>query len=100
MVYEETRPSAQSIAKIIAIVTSIEFTPDLSCRSVNQSGLIRFTTGRSISSGELDTASALLWCSAIALQHLTRTMAIACVLRLVAKHHRNAEPINMSLSEY
>jgi hypothetical protein len=27
-------------------------------------------------------------------------MAIACVLRLVAKHHSNAEPINMSLSEY
>ncbi len=46
------------------------------------------------------TLRALLWYSATALQHLTRTMAIACVLRLVAKHHSNAEPINMSLSEY
>ncbi len=46
------------------------------------------------------TLRALLWCSATALQHLTRTMAIACVLRLVAKHHSNAEPINITLSEY
>jgi hypothetical protein len=30
MVYEETRPSAQRISKIIAIVTSIEVTPYLS----------------------------------------------------------------------
>jgi hypothetical protein len=46
------------------------------------------------------TLRALLWYSATALQHLTRTMAIAGVLRLVAKHHSNAEPINMRLSEY
>jgi hypothetical protein len=46
------------------------------------------------------TLRVLLWYSATALQRLTRTMAIACVLRLVAKHHSNAEPINMSLSEY
>jgi hypothetical protein len=31
MVYEETRPSTQRISKIIAIVTSIEVTPYLSC---------------------------------------------------------------------
>ena len=46
------------------------------------------------------TLWALLWCSATALQHLTRTMAIACVLCLVAKHHSNAEPINTMLLEY
>ena len=46
------------------------------------------------------TRRALLCCSATALQHLTRTIAIARVLRLVAKHHSNAEPINMRLSEY
>ena len=43
---------------------------------------------------------ALLWCSATALQYLTRTKAIACVPRLVAKHHSNAEPINIALTEY
>ena len=46
------------------------------------------------------TLRALLWCSATALQHLTRTMAIAYMLRLVAKHHSNAELININLSEY
>ena len=46
------------------------------------------------------TFRALLWCSATALQHLTRTMAIAFALRFVAKHHSNAEPINISLLEY
>ncbi len=46
------------------------------------------------------TLRALLWCSATALQHLTRTTAIAFALRLLAKHHSNAEPINISLSEY
>jgi len=46
------------------------------------------------------TLRALLWCSAAALQDLTRTMAIACVLCLVAKHHSNAELINTTLSEY
>ena len=46
------------------------------------------------------TLRALLWCSTTALQHLTRTMAIACVLCLVVKHHSNAELINTTLSEY
>jgi len=46
------------------------------------------------------TLRALLWCSATALQHLARTMAIACVLCLVAKHHSNAELINTTLPEY
>jgi len=46
------------------------------------------------------TLRALLWCSTTALQHLTRTMAIACVLCLVVKHHSNAEVINTTLSEY
>ncbi len=46
------------------------------------------------------TLRALLWCSTTALQHLTRTMAIAFVLCLVAKHHSIAEPINITLSEY
>jgi hypothetical protein len=46
------------------------------------------------------TLRALLWCSTTALQHLTRTMAIACVLCIVAKHHSNAELINMTLLEY
>jgi hypothetical protein len=39
------------------------------------------------------TLRALLWCSATALQLLARTKAIACKLRLVAKHHSNAESI-------
>ena len=46
------------------------------------------------------TLRALLWCSATALQHLTRTMSIAFVLCLVAKHHSNAETVNITLSEY
>ncbi len=46
------------------------------------------------------TLRAQLWCSATALQHLTRTMAIACVLCLVAEHHSNAEPVNITLTEY
>jgi hypothetical protein len=46
------------------------------------------------------TLRALLWCPAAALQRLTRTMAIACALRLAAKHHRNAEPIIIILKEY
>ena len=43
---------------------------------------------------------ALLGCPTTVLQHLTRTMAIAFVLCLVAKHHSNAEPININLLEY
>ncbi|OUS16905.1 hypothetical protein A9Q88_05465 [Gammaproteobacteria bacterium 50_400_T64] len=46
------------------------------------------------------TLRALLWCPATALQCLTRTMAIVGTLRLVAKHHRNAESINRRLLEY
>ena len=46
------------------------------------------------------TLRALLWCSATALQHLTRTMAIACVLCLVAKHHSDAAAVIIRLIEY
>ena len=46
------------------------------------------------------TLRALLWCSATALQHLARTMAIAGVRCLVAKHHSNAVSINMTMMEY
>jgi hypothetical protein len=46
------------------------------------------------------TLRALLWCPATALQHLPRTMAIACVLCLVAEHHSNAVSINITLLEY
>jgi hypothetical protein len=46
------------------------------------------------------TLWALLWHPAAALQRLTRTMAIACVLCLVAEHHSNAEPVNITLTEY
>jgi hypothetical protein len=38
--------------------------------------------------------------SATALQHLPREPTIACVLRLVAKPHENAEPIIITLTEY
>ncbi len=37
------------------------------------------------------TLRACLWCSAPALQCLTRETAIACALRLAAKHHRHAD---------
>ena len=37
------------------------------------------------------TLRASLWCSAAALQCLTREQTIACALRLAAKHHRDAE---------
>jgi hypothetical protein len=43
---------------------------------------------------------ALLWCPATALQCLTRTKAIAYTLRLVAKHHKSAEPGIIMLKEY
>ena len=46
------------------------------------------------------TLRALLWCSATALQRLTRTMAIACVPCLLAEHHSNTEPVNITLTEY
>ncbi len=46
------------------------------------------------------TLRALLWCSATALQLLARTKAIACKLRLVAKHHSNAEPVKPILMEH
>ena len=46
------------------------------------------------------TLRALLWCSTTALQHLTRTIAIACVLCLVVKHHSSAELINTTVTEY
>jgi len=46
------------------------------------------------------TLRALLWCSATEIQHLTRTMAFACVLCLVAEHNSNAEPVNITLPEY
>jgi len=46
------------------------------------------------------TLRALLWCPATALQYLTRTKAIACALRLAAKHHRGAEPNIIMLKEY
>jgi hypothetical protein len=31
---------------------------------------------------------------------LARTKAIACKLRLVAKHHSNAEPVKITLMEH
>ena len=37
---------------------------------------------------------------ATVLQHLTREGAIACVLRLVAKHPVSAEPVIITLKEY
>jgi hypothetical protein len=46
------------------------------------------------------TLRALLWCSATALQLLARTKAIACKLRLVAKHHINAEPVKITWMEH
>ena len=46
------------------------------------------------------TLRARQWFPATALQRLTRTKAIACALRLVAKHHRSAEPAIIMLKEY
>jgi len=46
------------------------------------------------------TLRAFLWCSATALQCLTRTTAIVGALRLVAKHHRNAEYGNIIMAVY
>ncbi|MEA1888184.1 MAG: hypothetical protein U9N50_00190 [Pseudomonadota bacterium] len=46
------------------------------------------------------TLRAFLWCPAAALQYLTKDIAIARTLRLAAKHHRNAAPINTSLTEH
>jgi len=46
------------------------------------------------------TLRACLWCSTAALQCLTRETAIACALRLAAKHHRHAEPDNISWTEH
>ena len=46
------------------------------------------------------TLRALLWCPATALQCLTRTQAIACALRLAAKHHRNAETAIIMMKKY
>jgi len=46
------------------------------------------------------TRRALTECPATVLQHLTREAAIACVLRLVAKHSVNAEPVIITLTEY
>ncbi len=46
------------------------------------------------------TRRAFLWCPATALQCLTRDTAIACALRLAAKHHRNAESVIITLKEH
>ena len=46
------------------------------------------------------TLWALTGCPATVLQHLTREGAIACVLRLVAKHPVSAEPVIITLKEY
>jgi len=46
------------------------------------------------------TLRASLWFPATALQRLTRTTAIACALRLVAKNHRLAEHGKITLKEY
>ena len=46
------------------------------------------------------TLWALIGCPATLLQHLTREGAIACVLRLVAKHPVSAEPVIITLTEY
>ena len=46
------------------------------------------------------TLRARLWCPAAVLQCLTRTQAIACALRLAAKHHRRAEPGIIMLKEH
>jgi hypothetical protein len=46
------------------------------------------------------TRRAFTGCPATVLQHLTRETAIACVLRLVAKHPVNAEPAIIMLTEY
>ncbi len=46
------------------------------------------------------TRRALPWCPAAALQCLTRVLAIACALRLAAKHHGSAEPVIITLTEH
>jgi len=51
-------------------------------------------------SADRPTLRALLWCFATALQLLARTKAIARKLRLVAKHHSNAESIKITLMEH
>ncbi|MBN4079105.1 hypothetical protein JYT26_00535 [Beggiatoa alba] len=51
-------------------------------------------------SADRPTLRAFLWCPAAALRRLTRTWAIARAPRLTAKHHRNAEPGNITLKEY
>jgi len=51
-------------------------------------------------SADRPTLRALLWCPATALQHLTRTMAIACVLCRVTEHHSSAVPVNITWTVY
>jgi len=53
------------------------------------------------------TLRALLWCPAAVSPKaptvgaaLDKGWAIACARRLAAKHHRNAEPGNITLKEY
>jgi hypothetical protein len=46
------------------------------------------------------TLRAILWCPAAAVAVLDKDRAIACTLRLAAKHHRNAELGNITLKEY
>ena len=46
------------------------------------------------------TRRAPAWCPAAALQRLTRVLAIACALRLAAKHHAGAEPVIITLTEH
>jgi len=67
------------------------------------------TVGDAAMSADRPTLRALLWCPAAALhpkgtscgaQCLTRATAIACTLRLAAKHHNSAEHDNITLTEY
>ena len=62
--------------------------------------LVLYKRHNAVMDADRPTLRALLWCPATVLQCLTRTMAIAYALCLVAKHHRNAEPVNITLAEY
>ncbi|PCH64468.1 MAG: hypothetical protein COC09_02480 [Gammaproteobacteria bacterium] len=62
--------------------------------------LVLSKRGNAAMGADRSTLRALLWCPATALQHLTRTQAIACVLCLVVEHHSSAVSINIALLEY
>ena len=81
-------------------MSSVDLSALMARRASQQMALVLCKRRNAAMGADRPTLRALLWRSATALQLLARTKAIACKLRLVAKHHSNAESIKPILMEH